>query len=202
MKTLEYPPTAISLFKKEWDRILQPALNATLPKSGLNRNFSRDIVFAPTECQGLGLRHPCHLQCLRQIEMCLRETSRHNLSGQLLHTTVKQFKLELGFNSRQGDWRIKESSACLTDTWFANLLHCVSHHDLALKDDTGDLSLRRFNDRFLMLLFINAEHRGQQLYQLNICRMHMRVITLADICNAAGTATLPAAMKGAYINTV
>ena len=39
MKTMEYPMEAITLNKKQWDDIMKPILNCTLPKSGIVRSF-------------------------------------------------------------------------------------------------------------------------------------------------------------------
>jgi hypothetical protein len=39
MKTMEYPMAVTTMKKQEWNYILAPIFQATLPRSGIERNF-------------------------------------------------------------------------------------------------------------------------------------------------------------------
>jgi hypothetical protein len=58
MKLLEYLMMAVMLTKKEWDYIVAPILQATLPNMGYVPTFPCDIVYAPKELLGIGIMHP------------------------------------------------------------------------------------------------------------------------------------------------
>ena len=47
LKTLEYPMEAINLTKQDWDYIMSPILQATLPKAGIVRTFPTQSSMHP-----------------------------------------------------------------------------------------------------------------------------------------------------------
>jgi hypothetical protein len=62
MKSLEYAVPALTLSKAQYKTIMWPILQSILPRSGINRNIHRSILYRPIEWQGLGLRDPYLLQ--------------------------------------------------------------------------------------------------------------------------------------------
>jgi hypothetical protein len=69
----------------------------------------------------------------------------------------------------------------MTRTWaFA------SRFQIEIRDSEAQLQPRRTNDRFLMEDFALAGFRGQYLSQLNICRMFLHAVTLADLSTVDG----------------
>ena len=51
-----------------------------------------------------------------------------------------------------------------------------------IRDSEAKLHGRRSDDHFLMVSFVRASFHGNDLTRLNICRMFLHAITLADIC--------------------
>jgi len=64
-KTLKYPLAVMSFAKDTWDDIIHPIMLQGLSKTGVNRNFPRDMVFGPRTRQGLGYKHPYYLQIIK-----------------------------------------------------------------------------------------------------------------------------------------
>lgn len=56
MKSIEYSLPALTLSEKECTEIMWPLLKNYLPKSGLNRNFPRDVLYGNIDIHGLGLK--------------------------------------------------------------------------------------------------------------------------------------------------
>lgn len=96
MKTLEYFMEATNLEKKEWEEIMQPICRYVVPKAGLNRNFSRQVMYTPKELYGMGIMNPWHKQHLRQIYTLLISTNRNSMTGDLIKASAEQLRLEMG----------------------------------------------------------------------------------------------------------
>ena len=79
-KTLSYPLPATTLTPEECHEIMKPAMNAALPKMGVNRNFPWILVHSPKCFHGLGVQH-LHTQ---QAICHLTDAINHQLS----HTNV------------------------------------------------------------------------------------------------------------------
>ncbi len=60
MKTIEYCLPATSFSEKELNEIMKPLLKQFLPKTGLNRNTRRDILYGDETYQGHGFKKPVY----------------------------------------------------------------------------------------------------------------------------------------------
>ena len=84
-KSLEFPMAITSLSKQEWDTIIRPILMEGLPKMSANRNFPRDIVFAPEKLQGFNFQHPFSLQVIKQVQLLFLHLEDNNPTSKLLN---------------------------------------------------------------------------------------------------------------------
>jgi hypothetical protein len=96
MMTLEYPMVAISLARDQWDKVMQPLLQALLPRIGITRSFPRLMVYAPLSWIGLGLLHPYNNQHLKQLQTVLRHDNHLSPTGQMFRASYEQMQLERG----------------------------------------------------------------------------------------------------------
>ena len=80
MKTFEYPMEAINLTKVNWDYIMAPVLQVCLPKSGIVRTFPRTVLYTSPTHNGLGIRHPYYQQHIKQLHLCLEQTTSRNIT--------------------------------------------------------------------------------------------------------------------------
>jgi hypothetical protein len=60
----------------------------------------------------------------------------------------------------------------------------------------GHLPLRRRGDKYLIPAFYDANIRDSELEAANWCRLYLRVVMLADICNGLGDHVTEAAWLG------
>jgi hypothetical protein len=186
MKTLEYPMTATTIRKKDWECIMIPVLAAGLPRAGLARTFPRDILFGPTTVQGFGMLHAWYHQQILHLTALLEHNQQQTMTGQLLTTSYEQLRLEMRTSGFMTDISYKSMKATVTKTWITDLWEFIDRFQIKLHDDIEHLRLQRKNDKFLMDEFLSAGYDGTTLKELNECRMFLHVVTLSDIVSADG----------------
>ena len=86
---------------------------------------------------------------------------------------------------RNGSSRIPHRPL-ITPLWLAQVWKFVDRFNIGLRDSEVKLTERRSDDQFLMVSFVRAGFLGHDLTRLNICRMFLHAITLADICTIDG----------------
>lgn len=67
---------------------------------------------------------------------------------------------------------------------------------MILDEGTKSLYLLRQNDSFIMEDFLKAGYQGEELAEMNRCRMYLQVTTLADISTGDGWALWRTALQG------
>lgn len=186
LKTLEYPMEAINLTKRQWEYVMAPLLQTTLPRSGIVRTFPRDVLYAPDQFMGMGIMHPFYRQNLKHLELVMKETLQPSITADLLKAILEQLRLEIGIPCINGNWQLDVFGPCLTNCWFVDLLQFCEDEDIAIQDKGPTLPLMSTNDAFLMQNFANAGYRNTDLASLNACRMFLKTISLSDLCTADG----------------
>ena len=188
MKTFEYPMVATQLDEGTWTAILRPTLQSALQKAGMSMNFPRDVLFGPALFQGYQLQHPYYTQEISHITTLLQESVRNSQTGKLLRLTAECLRLELGIPLQLGSTPYKPFAPYVTDCWYKTLWKFASEHPIQIHEDYPNVSILRKGDQFLMQAFVDHGFRGQELEWLNIMRMAIKAISLADIVTADGTA--------------
>ena len=74
----------------------------------------------------------------------------------------------------------------LSDCWYKHLFKFVSKQPLEIVEDYPEVPTLRDRDSYIMQAFIDAGFRNKDLYLLNIMRMAMKVVTIADIATPDG----------------
>jgi hypothetical protein len=177
MKTLEYSMAATTMDKLQWDYIMAPILQATLPRMGYVRNLPRDVVYTSEALCGLGVYHPWHNQHLSQMQILLQETALPTITGDLIRASPEQLRLEVGLPGRSDRWNWGVIDCITTDCWLKELLKYMSQHDFQLADTLPVLRMYRDSDRFLMKEFIAHGYFRKELQMLNKCRKYLHVTT-------------------------
>jgi hypothetical protein len=169
-----------------------------LPRSGLCRKISRDVVFAPLKYQGFGIRHPFIGQGIAKIQTLF--DLRQTLSQQLIDTSWQRTMVESGmgaqFLQKKCDW-IQD---VITRGWIKSLWEFVSLHGITIvrMDSLGSRCLRHDQDRYLMDI---VAEKGSDITKadrliFNSCRLYMQVSLLSDISTADGYAIQSHIWKG------
>jgi hypothetical protein len=60
---------------------MAPILLGGLPLCGICRHFPRDVLYAPTKFQGIGLKNIYFTMCLLQIETLVYEGQSPSITG-------------------------------------------------------------------------------------------------------------------------
>jgi hypothetical protein len=199
MRTLSYPLPITTFTRKECDMIMAPVLRVALSHSGVCNNIPRAIVYAPLKYQGLGIPDIFIEQGLTKLMRLIKFGRKlQHLTSSLIRHNCEAMKMELGLNGYlfQHDPIIWDS--VVSATWPKWTWKFAAQHRLALRDDLPDFQLKRENDAVLMREFHHMGFQGQDLYKLNICRLHLKVITVLDITDGTGERVTDAAWKGLY----
>jgi hypothetical protein len=196
LKTLEYPMAATTITEKQWNYIMSPILQAGLPRSGLDRHFPCDILYGPKRLQGFGILHPWFHQEIIHLLVCLKQTSLGGFTGRQISASVKQMCLEAGVLGWFTDHDYDTYAPVLTGSWIQSVWHFAHRFKIALHDTEAQLSLMCTRDQSLMESFVNGGFRGQDLIHLNICRMFLHSVTLADITTINGLEITSTAWEG------
>jgi hypothetical protein len=181
LKTMEYPMAVTTMKEQEWNHILVPILKAGLLRSGIERNFPRDILFGPKCLQGFGILHPWYHQEIMHLLVCLKQTTIGGITGHQISASMEQMRLEAGLPGWFTDHNFDIWEATLTDSWIKTVWKFAHRFKLAIQDSETKLSLHCSNDCFLMEEFASAGYREQDLAHLNICRMFLHAVTISDI---------------------
>ena len=187
LKTIEYPMAATTLAEHEWDHIMVPILKAGLPRSGIERNFPRDILYGPKSLQGLGILHPWYHQEIVHLLVCLKQPTIGGITGRQISASTEQMRLEAGLSGWFTDHDFATHESLITDSWIKTVWKFADRFQIKIHDSEAQLSLLRANDQFLMDAFVRAGFRGADLLQLNICRMFLHAVTLSDIATVSGS---------------
>jgi hypothetical protein len=90
MKTMEYPMAVTTIKEHEWNYIVAPILQAGLPRSGIERNFPRDVLFGPSCLQGFGILHPWYHQEIVHLLVCLKQSTIGGITGRQISSSTEQ----------------------------------------------------------------------------------------------------------------
>jgi hypothetical protein len=106
MKKLEYVLVAVTLTRKQCDKIMSTLLSTSLSKAGYNRNFPRKALHGPPSFMGGDVHHIYATMVAKHVQEMMTEAPQDSPTGQLIRTSIEQAKLELSsltMNSKQWD---------------------------------------------------------------------------------------------------
>ena len=188
MKTLEYSLPALSLSKKEYQKIMSPVLKYFLPKSGLNRNIKRDILYAPLIAQGFDLHDPYIIQGSHHIKDIVEHCWKNTLTGELINSNLEQMRIEIGVNSNifELDYK-KYKSIILTNSYVLDTWKFCSEYGITFKDNTPEIpNMRKFDRPIMEVVLSNKNISDTMLHTVNRCRIYLKAFTISDITSSCG----------------
>jgi hypothetical protein len=186
LKKLEYPLPALTLSEKQCNAIIQPVLNAALPKAKFNRNFPRASLYGPGSHQGCEIHNLYTSQVIEHLDAALRHGPFDTMTGELLRGSLEALTTELGLPGKPLSYSYRAHSKLVTDCWWKDVWRETDEGSIRIDSQTEALPLQRANDQFLMTEFIANEFKNNRLVRLNRCRLFLQVYTLADICSGNG----------------
>jgi hypothetical protein len=199
--SLTYSLGSTSFTAVEATSIQKRPINLILASMGINRNMPRSVVYAPITLGGLGFK------CLyteqgwcQQIENLVGHIRINSTVGKLIRSTLSLHQLTAGTSTptlSDPDTPIPY----LEKGWITSIRQFLSHIGGEIEiADQFTLRPVRANDHLLMDQFNDPTLLSNTLERINHCRLYLQVTNLADICNGAGNAILPAAYHGHLIS--
>jgi hypothetical protein len=101
---MEYPLPALTLSEKQCNAIMQPVLNAALPKAKFNQNFPRAPLYGPGSHQGCELHNFYTSQIIQHLDVALRHGPFDTMAGELLRGSLEALTTELGLPGKPLDY--------------------------------------------------------------------------------------------------
>ena len=198
IKTVEYPLPASTFTKEEIQSIIWPILKHYLPKSGINRNISRDVLFGPIRLGGLGVHDPFVTQGINHITDMIDHLWNNTLTGKLIQHSIEQLRIEIGSNCNIFEEKInKYEHILLTKSWIRHTWKFMTQYNLQLIIHTHKFQKRRQHDTIMMekILQIHTLSKTERR-DANKCRIYLRAVSIADITTGDGKRISDFAMKG------
>jgi len=196
LRKLAYPLAVTTFTEQQCAEVMKPILGAGLPKIGCIHSMPRAIVHGPLEQAGLNIPNLYAEQALTQLVMLLGHG--HSCSSQmgiLLRALAESMQLETGL-AIEPFQTPKIFESLITNTWLKRLwLDCL-RYQIDIQTDLPIAQPNRGQDVELMRAFASYGYRGQELRELNCCRMSLHAIWLSDICDGTGTKVLVDCWKG------
>ena len=201
LASMGYTLPVTSFTKTELEKIQTAPVKALKGPLGFNRSMPNAVIYGPSHRCGAGLKHLYSVQGTRQTLLLLTQyREQHARMNSLARTsnTAHDMGLTLKILLR---WT--QLMVGTTWPWFSDNRHKLPHLEgnwliamyehlkatnctLFLAGIEG-VKLRRVNDRALMDDALSGRYKDADVEAINRVRMYLRVETLADICNAAGT---------------
>jgi hypothetical protein len=131
---------------------------------------------------------PYYEQELQHLEITIDQVNKSTELGAYLEISYENLQLELGHPGPITNLDYDLWAPSTTPTWVHSWWKFCTNHSLTMHTPScADLPLARANDQYLMQVFSTLPNTDSAtLRELNICRMYLQVITLADITTATG----------------
>jgi hypothetical protein len=90
MKKLEYPLVAVTLTRKQCDKIISTLLSTSLSKAGYNRNFPHKALHRPPSFMGGDMHHIYATMVAKHVQEMMTEGPQDARTGQLIRTALSR----------------------------------------------------------------------------------------------------------------
>lgn len=175
------------LTQNECKQITRQLKRAILQASGLPTTYPDALVYAPREYLGLGIPNLWHVQATMFADHCLQHASDPgDPTGLLMRSIIQTMRLEMGVSRSPLLYPFSRWNKCTTPTQFFPFWEYASEIGLELRDGLSPIQKAREGDSFLMEVFEQNGYTPQQLRMLNICRLHLKIMLVSDLCTGDG----------------
>lgn len=188
IKSLVYPLPALTLTQKECTSIMAPVKKAGLNAMHISRSYLNDLAFGSKEELGLGITELYTKQGVIHAYYLEKYLDTDTLTGKFLRCEIEAATLELGIGGNIFDYDYNKYSPLLTDSWVKNTWEFFHLHKITFKQQvTAKLKKEREGDIFIMERIVEqGQLKPTELNEVNRCRQHLQVNTLADIGDGYG----------------
>jgi hypothetical protein len=197
MRKLLYPLPVTYLSRADCEYIMAPIMSVALSHSGVCRTIPKVIVYAPLQYQGLDVPDIYIEQGFSKLVRLLKfGRLSHAITSNLLRHSGEAMKMEFGLNGYLFYHNFHVYQGIITPSWMKEAWRFVSEHEICVEDDLPGFTIRRQHDRLLMEVFSELGLTRSDLHKVNVCRLHLQVLTIADITDGCGDRITWDAWKG------
>jgi hypothetical protein len=166
---------------------MAPIMSVALLHSGVCRTIPKVIVYAPLQYQGLNVPDIYVKQGFSKLVRLLKfGRPSHAITLNLLRHSGEAMKMEFGLNGYLLQHNFHNYQGIITPSWMKEVWRFVSEHDICVEDDLPGFTIRRQHDRLLMEVFTALRLSRSDLHKVNVCRLHLQALTIADITDGCG----------------
>jgi hypothetical protein len=197
MPSLGFPLPNCFFTESQLDKTQRPVFRELFAKCGFNRNTKREILFGPAEFGGASFRSLYSEQGVGQVLSFLQLWRTEGQASTLLRIAVAWAQYCAGTSIPIFE-DVHSLLPHLETKWLTSLRAYLARIDGSLElDDTSILPPQREHDQYLMdIALASAQFCPEDIKRINYCRMHLQVLTISDISNAAGTGIDPTKYHG------
>ena len=188
IKSIEYCLPATTLSYEECKEIMWIMIKDFLPKSGVNRYIKRDVLYALTGSQGLGLKDIYLTQGISHVNEIIEHVWKKSITGQFICTSLEYLRLELGCNCDilSSDHN-KYKSLILTHSWLEHTWAFMTEQSISIDITTPTIPTVRDKDTPIMeAILANKTLTANDILFCNKCRIYLRVFLVSDITTGSG----------------
>ena len=140
-------------------------------------------------------------QGIEHIKTILQHGDKKSTTGILIRSLIQAHKVEIGTGKDffRNDWTTIRHYA--TRTWLTNTMEFMFHNSMYIQEETENLKLQCQKDQFIMDVVHTLKLTPRELKNINMCRIYMRVSTIADISDGFGKKSWMAISRGHYMPT-
>ena len=141
---MEYPLPALTLTENECEEVMWILIQTFLPRSGINRNIKRDVLYGDIQVQGLGLKSLYLTQGIAHVGDIIEHIWKETITGHLIKSCLENLRLELGCNIPilKSDYH-KYRDIVMMESWVQSTWLFMSDNKLKLHDNTPTISTAR-----------------------------------------------------------
>lgn len=158
------------------------------------------IVHGPWKYKGTGYGHHYAEQCSSEIYALVAHLRHRDAISTPLYVSLLYSQLQAGLGVRilkhprmQLDY--------INQTWITHLRGFMAEIDTSiLIPDAWYPKLKQEDDQYIILAVLDLKLGESDMYHINSCRIYLKVITLADRVNEAGTKIESWALHGMRCN--
>jgi Reverse transcriptase (RNA-dependent DNA polymerase) len=166
---------------------IQTLMNCVvLNKLGYNKHYPRAAAFAPTQEFGTGLHDIRIEQGLAQIQALLNYIGTGHKVGQVMLISYRNLQIEAGVSFQLLE-QPQTPLPYLTPCWLTSLRSFCGRHGITITVKANQApQLSRIHDRFIMDIANSKKMSKQELTDINLVRIYLKVCKISDITNATG----------------
>jgi hypothetical protein len=185
LPAMRYSLNITSINQLDMENIQAKATIAFLAAQGFNRHMPREVVYAPTRFQGIGIRHLFDIQGSDSTRLLLQELNNEDSTTQhMLISLMDAIQLEAGIGKP-----IMEDCRSLDYIewgWIPSIRDYLQHINGQIMLGRRKEPTYRDHDTYLMdSLYLREITQRERIY-INRCRIYQQVALLSDIATVAG----------------